>query len=158
MPITIAGFRPLDRLSSIKVKLGTVVLAAVASTVAAIFVFLRLGLPARYAFGLGLVISLVVIQLLAHGIVLPLREMASAARAMANGDYTRRVTATSHDEVGTLARSFNDMAAQLDQVETQRRELTANVSHELRTPIASLRARLENLSDGGEALVVELKK
>jgi signal transduction histidine kinase len=152
MRAALGGFRPLDRLSSIKVKLGTVVVASVASTVAAIFVFLRLGLPGRFAFALGLVISLGIIQLLAHGMVMPLREMGTAARAMANGDYSRRVTATSLDEVGTLARSFNDMAAQLDEAEAQRRELTANISHELRTPIASLRARLENLSDGVEVL------
>jgi signal transduction histidine kinase len=62
------------------------------------------------------------------------------------------VTATAQDEVGTLARSFNEMAAKLDEVEVQRRELVANVSHELRTPIAALRARLENLADGVEAL------
>ena len=84
--------------------------------------------------------------------VLPLREMVAATRAMANGDYSQRVTATAQDEVGSLARSFNTMAARLDEVESQRRELMANVSHELRTPIAALRARLENLADGVEAL------
>ena len=71
---------------------------------------------------------------------------------MADGDYSQRVTATAQDEVGILARSFNTMAAQLEQTERQRRELVANVSHELRTPIAALRARLENLADGVEEL------
>jgi signal transduction histidine kinase len=134
------------------VKLGLVVVGSVAATVGAIFVSLSLGLHARFAFAGGLVVSLVVIQLLAHGMVLPLREMVSATRAMANGDYSQRVTATAQDEVGGLARSFNTMASKLDEVERQRRELVANVSHELRTPIAALRARLENLADGIEAL------
>jgi signal transduction histidine kinase len=62
------------------------------------------------------------------------------------------VTATAQDEVGSLSRSFNAMAAKLEEAERQRRELMANVSHELRTPIAALRARLENLADGVEAL------
>ena len=43
----------------------------------------------------------------------PLREMTAAAGAMARGDYTRRVRATSRDEVGELAQAFNQMAADL---------------------------------------------
>ena len=40
------------------------------------------------------------------------------------------------------------MAAELAEVDRQRRDLVANVSHELRTPISALRATLENLVDG----------
>jgi signal transduction histidine kinase len=82
---------------------------------------------------------------------LPLREMVGAARAMARGDYERRVTATSRDEVGELARAFNSMATELAEVDRVRRDLVANASHELRTPIGALRAKLENLVDGVEA-------
>jgi signal transduction histidine kinase len=74
--------------------------------------------------------------------------MAVAAKAMARGDYTRRVRATSKDEVGDLARAFNTMAADLADVDAMRRDLVANVSHELRTPISALQAVLENLVDG----------
>jgi signal transduction histidine kinase len=149
------GPRPLDRVRSIKVKLGLVVVGSVAATVGAIYASLSDGIHARFAFVGGLVVSLIVIQLLAHGMVLPLREMVVATRAMARGDYSRRVTATAQDEVGSLARSFNTMASKLETVERQRRELVANVSHELRTPIAGLRARLENLADGVEVLDAE---
>nr|WP_275402362.1 DUF4153 domain-containing protein [Streptomyces sp. SID13031] len=78
----------------------------------------------------------------------PLREMTAAARGMARGDYSVRVTATSSDEVGELARAFNRMSEDLAAVDRQRRELVANVSHELRTPLAALCAVLENLVDG----------
>ena len=71
-------------------------------------------------------------------------------RAMARGDYTRRVRATARDEVGQLAVAFNQMAADLDMADRQRRELIANVSHELRTPIFALQAVLENIVDGVE--------
>jgi signal transduction histidine kinase len=74
--------------------------------------------------------------------------MTAAARAMAQGDYSRRVRATSRDEVGQLAVAFNQMAADLAAADRQRRELIANVSHELRTPIAALQVVLENLVDG----------
>src|SRR5262249_30318806 len=155
MSISGLGFRPLDWVRSIKVKLGLVVLGTVAATVGAIYLSLTVGLHARFAFVGGLVLSVVVIQVLAHGMVLPLRQMVAATRAMASGDYSQRVTATAVDEVGSLARSFNTMAARLQEIEQQRRELVANVSHELRTPIAALRARLENLADGVETLDAE---
>lgn len=144
--------RPLDWVRSIKVKLGLVAVGSVTVTIGAVFVSVYEGLHTRWAFAGGLVVSLVVIQLLAHGMVAPLREMVAATNAMADGDYSQRVRATSQDEVGSLARSFNTMAARLDEAERQRRELLANVSHELRTPVAALRARLENLADGVEVL------
>src|SRR4029079_16976790 len=93
-------------------------------------------------------LALAVTQLLAVGMTSPLREMTAAARRMARGDYAVRVTDTSRDEVGDLARAFNTMARDLSLVDRQRRELVANVSHELRTPLAALCAMLENLVDG----------
>src|SRR5437868_9036834 len=84
----------------------------------------------------------------ARGVTSPSREMSDAARAMATGNYDSRVAATSRDEVGELARAFNQMAAELAETDRVRRDLVANVSHELRTPITALQAVLENLVDG----------
>ena len=67
---------------------------------------------------------------------------------MAGGDYGQRVTASSSDEVGDLARAFNAMSADLASADQQRRQLVATVSHELRTPLTAQRALLENLVDG----------
>lgn len=145
-------FRPLDWVRSIKVKLGIVIIGSVFATTVAIFYGFRLsgGLRAPLRVLLVAAFALVVIQVLAHGMTRPLREMVTAARAMARGEYTTSITATSRDEVGELARAFTSMAAQLAEVDRQRRDLVANVSHELRTPIGALQARLENLIDGVE--------
>jgi signal transduction histidine kinase len=143
--------RPLDRFGRIKLKLGAVILAAVAVTVVVVTVGERAGIPLLVTGLIAAVLALAIVQLLAHGMTSPLREMAAAARAMAQGDYDRRVTATSRDEVGELARAFNAMAAELAEVDRMRRDLVANASHELRTPIGALRATLENLVDGVEA-------
>ena len=75
-----------------------------------------------------------VTQWLARGMTSPLREMTGAARAMAVGDYSQRVTASSSDEVGQLAVAFNAMAADLAASDEERRRLVATVSHGLRTP------------------------
>jgi signal transduction histidine kinase len=85
---------------------------------------------------------------LSRGMTSPLREMAKAASEMAKGNYSRRVSTSSRDEVGELARAFNQMAAELAETDRVRRDLVANVSHELRTPITALQAVLENLVDG----------
>ena len=140
--------RPLDRLGSIKTKLGVLVAVTVAVAASASVLGLQLGLLPRYTVPAAVVVALAVTQLLASGMTSPLREMTTAAQTMATGDYSRRVRATSRDEVGELARAFNTMAADLEAVDQQRRDLVANVSHELRTPVSALRAVLENLVDG----------
>jgi signal transduction histidine kinase len=142
--------RPLDFLGSIKLKLGVVILAAVGVTVVVVSLGDRLGLSPPVAGVAAAVLALAMVQLLAHGMTFPLREMVAAARAMARGDYGRRVTDTSRDEVGELARAFNTMATELAEVDRIRRDLVANASHELRTPIGALHVLLENLVDGVE--------
>lgn len=131
-------------------KLGAVIVAAVAVTVLVVSVGRGAGMSAAASALLAGALALSLVQILARGMTSPLREMAAAARAMARGDYGRRVTASSRDEVGELARAFNAMAVQLAEVDRVRRDLVANVSHELRTPITALRAKLENLVDGVE--------
>ena len=142
--------RPLDALGSIKLKLGVVIVAAVAVTVAVVSAGERAELSPFVTGLAAAALALALVQLLAHGMTFPLREMVAAARAMARGDYSRRVTATSRDEVGELARAFNSMARELAEVDRMRRDIVANVSHELRTPIGALQASLENLVDGVE--------
>ncbi|NUR86288.1 MAG: HAMP domain-containing histidine kinase, partial [Nonomuraea sp.] len=140
--------RPLDFLGRIKVKLGIVIVLAVGTA----FLVNELGIGAGWSrpvrIAVAVVLALVMVQVLAMGMTKPLREMARAAQTIAKGSYTLRVRSTSRDEVGELARAFNAMAADLGEVDRQRRELVANVSHELRTPIAGLRAVLENVVDG----------
>ncbi|PFG20311.1 HAMP domain-containing sensor histidine kinase [Serinibacter salmoneus] len=140
--------RPLDPLTSIRMKLGVLVAASV--SVSSILVWTGRSYDARWymTFPLAIMLSLVVTQILARGMTSPLREMTRAARAMSAGDYSIRVRTTSRDEVGQLGHAFNAMAADLASLAQAQRAIVANVSHELRTPIAALRAQLENMVDG----------
>ncbi|MFH5824107.1 ATP-binding protein [Georgenia sp. AZ-5] len=142
------GPRPLDRVRSVKTKLGVLVAATVTAAAFLTWAGLQAQLGPTRTFPLAIVGALLVTQILARGMTSPLREMTSAVRAMARGDYSQRVRATSRDEVGQLAEAFNSMAEDLATVDATRREMVANVSHELRTPVAALRAQLENMVDG----------
>lgn len=138
--------RPLDPFASFKFKVGLLVVGAI--LLVAFIVWVGEGWRLRYTLLAALAAALVLTQFLAHGMTSPLRQMTAAARAMARGDYSMRVRATSRDEVGQLATAYNQMAADLGAADEYRRGLIANVSHELLTPITALHALLENVVDG----------
>ncbi|MBL8063447.1 MAG: HAMP domain-containing protein [Anaerolineales bacterium] len=82
-------------------------------------------------------------------------QLKGAAEKLAEGDLKTRVPVHGRDEVSALARSFNQMAEQLEamdrkqrEMEKMRAELIAWVGHDLQTPLASIRAILEALEDG----------
>jgi signal transduction histidine kinase len=139
--------RPLDPVRSVKLKISILLIASGGAGLLYLWFQYR-WLPPVVISLATFAIVLLTAQVLAHGMTRPLRAMTAAARAMAQGDYSLRVRATSRDEVGQLAVAFNHMAADLATADQQRRELIANVSHELRTPITALQCVLENLVDG----------
>ncbi|MFV1990035.1 MAG: HAMP domain-containing protein, partial [Acidimicrobiales bacterium] len=139
------SWHPLDRVPSIKLKLSILILAAIGITVGLQVIGWSFGISTRVTLLPAVLLALVLVHILARGITAPLREMARAADAFAAGDLDQRVSATANDEVGQLARSFNAMAADIAELERQRRDLIANVSHELRTPISVIQGNIENL-------------
>ncbi|MCL2802477.1 MAG: ATP-binding protein [Micrococcales bacterium] len=148
MPSGPRASRPLDAFGSIKLKIAVLVTAAVVATAGMTWMGLRNDMGPSRTLPLAIGAGVVITQILAHGMTRPLREMTEAVQSMAKGEYSARVTATSRDEVGELARAFNTMAQDLAQADQLRREMIANVSHELRTPVAALQAELENMVDG----------
>lgn len=74
--------------------------------------------------------------------------LAGATNRLASGQYDIRVAADSGDEMGQLARDFNQLAQTLERNEQLRRRWVADISHELRTPLAVLRGEIEAVQDG----------
>ncbi|SCK11902.1 His Kinase A (phospho-acceptor) domain-containing protein [Streptomyces sp. WMMB 714] len=142
------GLRPLDPYRSVKAALGALVIVSVVITTLLALFAVNSATELRVITIISIIASLLITQFVAQSLTAPLDEMTDAARAMADGDYSRRVRGDRRDEFGELAETFNRMAADLEAVDQHRKELVANVSHELRTPIAALRAVLENVVDG----------
>ncbi|MFJ8066477.1 sensor histidine kinase [Psychrobacillus sp. NPDC096426] len=85
----------------------------------------------------------------------PLAILNEAALDMAAGKYDTRVEIESQDEVGELARSFNQMATSIQQEDDKKRNFLSVVSHELRTPISYIKGYGEAFE---QQLIPEEKK
>ncbi|WP_380163500.1 ATP-binding protein [Jannaschia sp. R86511] len=93
--------------------------------------------------GVGLLVGGVLLFLAVGRALRPVADLAEASRGLGRGTHTRVPVPERVDEVGTLAREFNDMVDRLEQAEMERGELLSAVSHELRTPLAVARGHLE---------------
>lgn len=94
-----------------------------------------------FAFALSLII--------AKRIVDPIEDLTKAAIQMAKGNYSARAAKRYDDEVGTLAETFNYMAAEIGKNEKLKNDFISSVSHELRTPLTSIKGWGETLISGG---------
>lgn len=81
-------------------------------------------------------------------IMKPLKKLQQASHKMAQGNYDTRVAITAQDEIGELSKTFNEMAASIQQSDEQQKQFLANVSHELRTPISYVKGYSEALAKG----------
>jgi signal transduction histidine kinase len=103
--------------------------------------------PAFLIAALGASLLAILVGLLvSHGLTAPLQSLSLAAAQMSAGNLSARAPLRSRDELGDLARRFNQMAEKLEasftEVAAERdtlRRFIADASHELRTPITALR-------------------
>lgn len=101
----------------------------------------------------GSALSIIVIIVIASWwlsryILRPISRMQKAAHSLANGDFDQRIPDKGTDELADLARAFNYMASQLNEMLTKQRLFVANASHELRTPLTNIKLRAEALLEG----------
>ena len=83
-------------------------------------------------------VSAVLCLLAAVGVVLPIRRLARVMRRFGGGELAARSRWRRRDELGTLGRSFDEMADRTERLLLSERRLLEDVSHELRSPLARL--------------------
>jgi two-component system OmpR family sensor kinase len=98
---------------------------------------------ALIAAGLGVLIG----WIMARGLSAPLVQLAAAARRLAQGQFDERVSVRGAEELTDLAGAFNEMAANLQQADSLRRNLVADIAHELRTPLSIIQGNLQAILD-----------
>ncbi len=87
--------------------------------------------------------------LMAGRLTRPFGRLQAAAAAVAQGQLSARSgLAGRHDELGSLGRSFDAMAAELEGSEAARRRFFQDVAHELKTPLAVIDATTSAVIDG----------
>ena len=96
-----------------------------------------------------LVLALFITLLITRRQTETLREISSAARQFAHGDFSARINAEGADEeTSELATAFNNMANSLEKQEALRQEFISNVSHELKTPMTTIAGFMDGMLDG----------
>ena len=100
-------------------------------------------------------LAALVTWLLARGLLAPVKRLVDGTHELAAGKFTARVEVGSSDEIGQLARDFNQLASSLEKNESNRRAFMADISHELRTPLAIMRGELEAMQDGVRKMTPE---
>ncbi len=80
----------------------------------------------------------------ARRVVAPIRDLAEATRAIADGDYRKQIPVTSRDEIGILVESFNEMTRRIHRAQSQ----IKRAQQETETQRTYLETVLTHLSSG----------
>lgn len=102
--------------------------------------------PRYLRFGVLLLAALALCYALARYLSSPIGKLREATKKFAGGDLKTRVAGklgNRHDELGALARDFDDMVERIESLVTSQQRLTRDISHELRSPLSRMNVALE---------------
>ncbi len=102
-----------------------------------------------FAAAITLILVTIVIFFLTDRFTKPIRQLATATRCYASGDFSYKVPeSNTKDEFSELITEFNAMAVSLSKLENSRRSFVANVSHEFKTPMTTIGGFINGILDG----------
>ena len=104
----------------------------------------HLGFALRWL--VAFLVSGIICYRLTRYLTAPILRLREASQQLAQGDFSTRAAAGMEhrrDELGTLVRDFNTMAARIEELVSRQRQLIYDISHELRSPLARLNVALD---------------
>ena len=112
----------------------------------------RLRITLGLAGGLTLLGALLGSYWLAYRALSPVHAITRTAREINDTDLSRRLNIRSHDELGELAGTFDNMLDRLESAFNRQRRFTADASHELRTPLTIIGLETSRALEPGRSL------
>jgi two-component system OmpR family sensor kinase len=97
-----------------------------------------------------LILASMLAWVIAGRVLTPLRLLRDTARSISESDLTQRIPVESEDELGDLARTFNEMLDRLEEAFASQKSFISDAGHELRTPITIIRGHLDVMGDDPE--------
>jgi len=97
--------------------------------------------------GGAILLALILAFVFSRSLSRPLKKLSAAAQVAATGDLSNKVDVKSKDEIGLLAKSFNQMMGDLENLISSQRQMTADIAHELRTPISVILGYTEGVHE-----------
>ncbi|MCD8900104.1 HAMP domain-containing histidine kinase [Staphylococcus gallinarum] len=92
-----------------------------------------------------LFISIILTITSTYSIIKPVQQLKRATEYLMNGDFSKPIRITRHDELGTLQYRFETMRQSLKQLDDMRQYFVQNVSHEIKTPLTHIHHLLDQL-------------
>ena len=99
--------------------------------------------------------SLMLTQWIQRGVFVPVNELNTAMKNIADGNLEYMLNTDSKGEIGELYKNYEEMRLRLKEStdekfehEKQNRELISNISHDLKTPITAIKGYVEGIMDG----------
>lgn len=117
--------------------------------------------PRTLRFAVLLLTALALCYALARYLSSPIGKLRKATQGFAGGDLSTRVAGrmgNRQDELGALARDFDEMAERIESLVTSQQRLSRDISHELRSPLARMNVALEiarQKSNNGDSALLQ---
>jgi signal transduction histidine kinase len=154
LEVEASAYSPAARWGSVKIGLSLEPMYARLREIQKVLLLIGIG---------GFLIGIAGAAILARRITRPIHRLVDGTVRIAQGDFSQAIVDTSRDEVGDLARSFNEMTAQLvqarERMEDANRRLVqheklasigrmaATIAHEIRNPLTSVKLNIQKVAE-----------